>query len=165
MLIDNRFCRFFLELVLILQKPWHSWQSRHCCKVMHYISDSHYLCRAGHPKITDLYPNKHNVGPASQTVSFTTIQCTRFVLLITDYNRNSLSFYLLIEKHVTGSDRCKGVKIKFNIQGSHWSWKSWEVPEFKKKNSGLESPGFLLKVLESPGILNSVKRDYKIVCY
>ena len=32
---------------------------------------------------------------------------------------------------------------------------------FKIKNPGLESPEILLKVLESPGILNSEKRDYK----
>ena len=29
----------------------------------------------------------------------------------------------------------------------------------KNKNPGLESPGILLKVLESPGILNSEKRN------
>ena len=31
----------------------------------------------------------------------------------------------------------------------------------KTKNPGLESPGILLKVLESPGILNNKKRDCK----
>ena len=32
---------------------------------------------------------------------------------------------------------------------------------FTNKNPGLESPGILLKVLESPGILNNEKRDCK----
>ena len=31
----------------------------------------------------------------------------------------------------------------------------------KRKNPGLESPVILLRVLESPGILNSVKKDYR----
>ena len=31
----------------------------------------------------------------------------------------------------------------------------------KNKSPGLESPGILLKVLESPGILNNEKRDCK----
>ena len=36
----------------------------------------------------------------------------------------------------------------------------------KKKNQGLVCPGILLKVLKSPGILNSEKRDCKNgVCY
>ena len=33
--------------------------------------------------------------------------------------------------------------------------------KLKKKNPGLENPGILLKVLESPGILNSEKKDCK----